>query len=157
MRLTQLTYVCAVLCLLLSSFLRPYGLWKWKLLSPVQLFGIPWDPTDYTDHEILQARILEGVGFPFSRGLPNPGIKSRSPALQADSLPAEPQGKLKDTELIRSSRPRNRTGVSCIAGRFFTNWATREALMYWRLFEQESSRASMLNKADVTVIPGHLY
>ena len=25
-----------------------------------------------------------------------------------------------------SSWPRNRTGVSCIAGRFFTNWATRE-------------------------------
>ena len=27
-----------------------------------------------------------------------------------------------------SSRPRNWTGVSCIAGRFFTSWATREAL-----------------------------
>ena len=26
-----------------------------------------------------------------------------------------------------SSWPRNRTGVSCIAGRFFTNWAVREA------------------------------
>ena len=26
----------------------------------------------------------------------------------------------------RSSRPRNRTGVSCIAGRFFTSWAMRE-------------------------------
>ena len=28
----------------------------------------------------------------------------------------------------RSSRLRDRTGVSCIAGRFFTNWAMREAL-----------------------------
>ena len=27
----------------------------------------------------------------------------------------------------RSSRPSNQTGVSCIAGRFFTSWATREA------------------------------
>ena len=27
----------------------------------------------------------------------------------------------------RSSWPRNRTGVSCIAGRFFINWAIREA------------------------------
>ena len=27
----------------------------------------------------------------------------------------------------RSSWPRNRTGVSCISGRFFTNWAIREA------------------------------
>ena len=26
-----------------------------------------------------------------------------------------------------SSQPGNRTGVSCIAGRFFTNWAMREA------------------------------
>ena len=29
--------------------------------------------------------------------LPNPGIKPRSPALWADSLPAEPQGKPKNT------------------------------------------------------------
>ena len=30
----------------------------------------------------------------------------------------------------RSSQPRDWTGVSCIAGRFFTNWAIREALTY---------------------------
>ena len=29
----------------------------------------------------------------------------------------------------RSSRPRNRTGVSCTAGGCFTNWAIREALV----------------------------
>ena len=52
---------------------------------------------DYTVHGILQARILEGVAFPFSGGFPNPGIKPMSPALQADSLPAEPQGKRKST------------------------------------------------------------
>ena len=61
---------------------------KWKLLSCVWLFVTPW-----TVHGILQARILEWVGFPFSRGFPNPGIEPRSPALQADSLPAEPEGK----------------------------------------------------------------
>ena len=44
-------------------------------------------------HEILQARISEWVAFPSPGDLPNPGIKPRSPALQADSLPAEPQGK----------------------------------------------------------------
>ena len=48
---------------------------------------------DYTVHGILQARILEWVAVPFSKGslfpLPNPGIKPRFPALQADSLPAE--------------------------------------------------------------------
>ena len=31
----------------------------------------------------------------------------------------------------RSSRPRNQTGVSCIAGGFFTNWAIREALIFY--------------------------
>ena len=49
-----------------------------------------------TVHGILQVRILEWVAFPIpSPGdLPNPGIEPRSPILQADSLPAEPQGKL---------------------------------------------------------------
>ena len=51
------------------------------------------DPMDYTVHGILQARILEWVAFPSPGDLPNPGIKPRCPALQADSLPAKPQGK----------------------------------------------------------------
>jgi len=48
---------------------------------------------DYTVPEILQARILEWVAFPFSGDLPNPGIEPRSPALQVDSLRTEPQKK----------------------------------------------------------------
>ena len=47
----------------------------------------------YIVHRILQARILEWVAYPFSRGSSNPEIKPRSPALQEDSLAAEPQGK----------------------------------------------------------------
>ena len=53
---------------------------------------------DYTVHGILQAKIVEWVAIPFSRG---------------------------------SLQPRDRTQVSHIAGRFFTNWATREAQEYW--------------------------
>ena len=53
------------------------------------------DPMDYTVHGILQARILEWVPFPFSRGSSQPGIKPKSPTLRADSLPAESQGKPK--------------------------------------------------------------
>ena len=34
-----------------------------------------------------------GLPFPSPGDLPNPGIKPRSPALQADSLPSEPPGK----------------------------------------------------------------
>ena len=52
---------------------------------------------DYTVHGILQARILEWVAFPSPGDLPNPGIEPRFPTLQADSLPAEPQGKPKNT------------------------------------------------------------
>ena len=57
------------------------------------------DPMDYTVHGILQARILGRVAFPFSRGSSqlNPGIKSSFLTLQADSLPAEPQGKPRNT------------------------------------------------------------
>ena len=44
------------------------------------------DPTDYTVHGILQARVLEWVSFPFPGDIPNPGIEPRSSALQADSL-----------------------------------------------------------------------
>ena len=64
---------------------------KWKKVKVAQLY-----PT-FIVHGILQARILEWVAFPLSRGLPNPGIEPQSPALQVDSLPAEPQGKHKDT------------------------------------------------------------
>ena len=44
-------------------------------------------------HGILQARILEWVPFPSLGDLPNPGIKPRSPALEADALTSEPPGK----------------------------------------------------------------
>ena len=47
----------------------------------------------YTVLEILQARILEWVAFPFSRESSQP----RCPTLQVDSLPVEPQGKPKNT------------------------------------------------------------
>ena len=37
------------------------------------------------------------------------------------------------TSSMGSSQPRNQTGVSSIAGRFFTNWATREAHIHIKL------------------------
>ena len=42
--------------------------------------------------EILQAKILVWVAVPSPGDLPDAGIKSGSPALQADSLPSEPPG-----------------------------------------------------------------
>ena len=78
-----------------------------------------------------------GVGSLSLGGLPKPRVKLGSPALQADSLPAEPQGKHKNTGVgslsfsSGSSQPRSQTGFSCIAGRFFTNWAIRETLLLY--------------------------
>ena len=46
---------------------------------------------DYTVHEVLQARILEWVAIPSPGDRPSPGIEPKSPTLQVDSLPAEPQ------------------------------------------------------------------
>ena len=63
--------------------------WGVKLLSCVWLCN----PTDYTAHGILQARILEWVVVPFSRGSSQPRDQTQSPALQTDSLPTEPPGK----------------------------------------------------------------
>ena len=69
------------------------------------------DPMDYTVHGILQDRILEWVAFPFIRDLPNPGIKPKSHTVQADSLPAEPQGK-----------PIFLRGGKGSSGKFETSW-----------------------------------
>ena len=71
------------------EFIFVYGVSEWKSCPTLQ-------PHGYTVRGVLQARILEWVTIPFSKG---------------------------------SSQPRDQTQVSCIAGRFFTSWATREASM----------------------------
>ena len=42
---------------------------------------------------LSQQAYWSGLPFPSPGDLPNPGTKSGSPALQADSLPSEPPGK----------------------------------------------------------------
>ena len=101
-----------------------------KSFSRVQLFETPWTVQFM---EFPRPEYWSGSPFPSPEGLPNPGVEPRSPILQVDFLPAEPQGKPKNTGvgslslLQGSSLPRNQTGVSCIAGRFFTSWVTRES------------------------------
>ena len=59
------------------------------------------DPMDYTVHGILQARILEWVAFPFSRGSSQSRDQTQvSPALQVDSAPAESQGSPQSRETV---------------------------------------------------------
>ena len=52
-------------------------------------------PTLYDHMEFSRPEYWSGQPFP-SGDLPNPGIELGSPALQADSLPAEPQRKPKN-------------------------------------------------------------
>ena len=67
---------------------------KWKLLSRVQLC----DPMDLIrSMEFSKPEYWSGYPFPSPGDLPSPGIEPRSPTLQADSSPAEPQGKPKNT------------------------------------------------------------
>ena len=65
----------------------------WSEVKVTQMCPTLCDPMDYPVHGILQAKILEWGAFPFSGGSCRPGTELRSPTLQADSLPAEPQGK----------------------------------------------------------------
>ena len=55
------------------------------------------NPMDYTVHGILQARILEWVAFPFSRGSFQPRDPTQVSCIAGRSLPAESQGKPKNT------------------------------------------------------------
>ena len=86
------------------------------------------NPLDYTVHRILQAGILEWVAFPFSGGIfPTQGSNLGLPHCRW--IPYQLSHKRSPTILewvafpfsSISSQPRNRTRVSCIAGRFFTN------------------------------------
>ena len=68
------------------------------LLSHVQLFATPWTIAHQTILSLRFSRQEYWNGWPFpSPGhLPDPGTEPRSPALQADCLPSEPPGKLKE-------------------------------------------------------------
>ena len=91
-------------------------------LKVIQLCPTLCDPMDYTVHGILQAGILEWVAFPFSRGSPQPRDRtqvSHIAALQADSLPAEPQGKL-PAPTKRKKETRKQRIVKCLDwGQFY--------------------------------------
>ena len=95
------------------------------------------DDRSQQHYQYLQCRVWPKrlnwllLWFPYPGDLPNPGIEPRSPALQADSLTAEPQGKPKNTGAGSlaypfsrgSSKPKNRPGVSCIAGGSEMKWS----------------------------------
>ena len=100
-------------CSVVSDSLRPHGLHS------------PWNsPGQNTGAGSLS--LLQGI-FP-TQG-PNPGLPLCRQILYQLSHKGSPRllewGAYPFSS--RSSPPRNRTGVYCVAGGFFTSWATREA------------------------------
>ena len=67
---------------------------KVKSLSHVQLFATPWTVAYQASLSMgfSKQEYWSGLPFPSPGDLPNPGIKSGSPALEADALTSEPQG-----------------------------------------------------------------
>ena len=107
-----------------------WDIWKWKSLSCVGLFATPWthpwnSPGQNT--RVGNRPFLQGT-FP-SQGL-NPGLPHYRWFLYQLSHKGSPRTLQRvDSPFSRgSSRSKNWTGVSRIAGGFFTNWAIREVL-----------------------------
>ena len=91
------------------------------------------DPMEYTVHGTLQARMLEWVTFPFSRGIfPSQGSNTDLPHCRLILYQLSHKGSPRILKWVAypfsngSSWPRNLTRVSCNACGFFTNWAIRE-------------------------------
>ena len=68
---------------------------KVKSFSHVRLFATTWTVAYQAPPFMGFSRqeCWSGLPFPSAGDLPDPGIKPRSPALQADALPSEPPGK----------------------------------------------------------------
>ena len=66
-----------------------------KSFSRVRLFEISWTVAYQASPSMGFSRqeFWSGLPFPSAGDLPDPGIESGSPTLQADALPSEPPGK----------------------------------------------------------------
>ena len=115
--------------------------WVLSCFSLVRFFATIWivthnpSPQPKLSMGFSSQEYWSGLPCPLPGDLPNPGIEPMSSALQADSLLSH-QGSPRILDWVAypfsrgSSWPRNCTGVSCITGRFFTSWATREKWTY---------------------------
>ena len=119
----------------------PHSFWQYVCMGKQKLLSHVWlcNHMDSTVHGILQARILEWVTFPFYRSSqPRDWTQGSIPHCKQILYQLCHKGSPRIPKWVaypfsrRSSWPRNQTGVSCtgvscIAGGFFTNWAIGEA------------------------------
>ena len=101
------------LCFKSTLFKTPIRYSVTQSLSRVRLFATPWTAAFQAPlpMEFSRQEYWSGLPCPPPRDLPNPGIKPRSPTLQADSLLSEPPGEPKDIQQVPNYTNReHRTG-----------------------------------------------
>ena len=91
--------------------------------------------------EFSRPEYWSGQPLPSPGDLPNPGIKPRSPSLQADSLPAEPPGKPKNTGV----------GSLSLLQRIFLTQKLNQSLLHHRQILYQLSYQGSPNK-DLVLI-----
>ena len=111
-------------------------------LSPVWLFQTPWTIQSL---EFSWPEYWSRQPFPSSGDFPNPGIEPRSPTLRADSLPAEPQGKPKNTGV---------GNLSFLHGIFSTQESNQGLLHYRQILYQLSYQGSLVSHL---ILPNFLF
>ena len=112
------------------SKLLPSQFSKWKSLSSAWLFETPWTYNPWNspgqNTRVGNHSLLQGI-------VPTQGSNPDLPHCRWILYQLSHQRSARILEWVAipfsrgSSQPRNWTGVSCIAGGFFTNWAMKEA------------------------------
>ena len=115
---------------------------KWKSLSHVWLFTTPWT---IQSMEFFRPEYWSGSPFPSPGGLPNLGIEPRSPTLQANYLPAEPQGKPKNTGVGR---------LSFLQGILLTQESNQGLLRWRQILNQLNYQGSPFSPMNSLLIKG---
>ena len=92
--LVMMEMFITVIVIMISAL---YGHCVLSCFCHVQLFATPWIVAHRAplSMEFCRQEHWSGLPFPSPGDLPNSGIELRSPILQADSLPSEPQEKLR--------------------------------------------------------------
>ena len=131
-------------CSVMSNSLRPHGLYS------------PWNSLGQNT-QVGSLSLLQGI---FSTQGLNPGLLHCGQILYQLSH----KGSSRILEWVAypfsrgSSQPRNRTRVSCIAGRFFTNWAMREGngnLLQYSCLENPMDRGALQATVHEVTRVGH--
>ena len=125
---------------------------KGKLLSHFQLFATPWtiQSVEFSRTEYWCGQLFHSPG-----DLLNPGTEPRSPALQVDSLPAEPSGKPKNAgvgslSFLQQIFPTQESNRGLLCCRWFLYQVSYEI---FQQFEFSTKFSSLQTLLQLQVLP----